>query len=123
MEKYTIRKYTKIFTDRNKQYWFDVPMYMKMISDNNLSAEEITAKIELVVEDSGRLKSSRTIGRVREYSEGADISIKTDTIKMLGAALVGDEYAFLEEVDARYLARVMQKMSDIDIADVDGKIQ
>ena len=48
---YTIRKYSKIFTEGRKQYFFDVPKYMKILLDKGYSAEAITAKIELIIED------------------------------------------------------------------------
>lgn len=104
---YTIRKYSKIFTEGNKQYFFDVPKYMKILLEKGYSAEAITAKIELIIEDEQKLKSPRTIARVREFSEGSVNSVKIDTIKLVGAALAGDEYAFLEEIDLSYLAKVM----------------
>lgn len=106
---YTIRKYSKIFTEGRKQYFFDVPKYMKILLDKGYSAEAITAKIELIIEDEQKLKSSRTIARVREFSEGSYHSVNIETIKLVGVALAGDEYAFLEEVNLTYLAKVMEE--------------
>ena len=106
---YTIRKYSKIFVEGKKQYFFDVPKYMTMLLEKGYSAEAITAKIELIIEDEEKLKSTRTIARVREFSEGSDRSVTINTLKLIGAALAGDEYAFLEEVNPTYLAKAMEK--------------
>ena len=115
---YTIRKYSRIFTEKNKQYFFDVPKYMKVLLEKGYSAEAITAKIELIIEDEKRLRSSRTIGRVREFSEGIYPSVGFDTIKLVGAALAGDEYAFLEEIDLSHLAKVMGEAETKDVDDL-----
>jgi len=113
---YIIRKYSKIFSEGNKQYFFDVPKYMKILLEKGYSAEMITTKIELIIEDEQKLKSPRTIARVREFSEGSDNSVKIDTIKLVGAALAGDEYAFLEEINLSHLAKVMQ---EVDVKEID----
>lgn len=109
MEWFQLRKYRMIFMDKNKQYWFDVPAYMKVLAEKGYSAEAIKTKMELIVEDTEKLKSERTIARVREYAEGTWDAVKIETIKLIGLALMGDEYAFLEEVNPKNLARILEE--------------
>lgn len=109
MEWFQIRKYRMIFMDKNKQYWFDVPAYMKVLAERGYSAEAIKTKMELIVADTEKLKSERTIARVREYAEGTWDAVKIETIKLIGLALMGNEYAFLEEVNPNNLARILEE--------------
>ena len=106
-EKYVSQKYSRIFEDGPRKFFFDIPKYIQMLEETDYSAEEITRLLELNVEDHRALKSGRTISRVREYCEGyldkngKAPSVVTDTIKLLGLAFNKDEYAFLEKFDPK----------------------
>lgn len=109
MDKYTLRKYNKIFNEGSKLYWFNVPLYMKVLFEKGYSAEAISAKVDLLEENEKKVRCARTIGRVREYAEGTYGTIKIGTIKLIGSALAnGNEYAFLEEVNPINIAKVME---------------
>ena len=116
MEKfYTIRKYCKIFEDEGKHYFFNAPKYMEILLKEKYSAREITEITERNISNHDLLKSERTIARMRQFSEGTDWSVKIDTIKLVGAALFQDEYAFLEPIDLERLAEVIVGAENKDV--------
>lgn len=108
MSKYEEMMYTKIFTDIDGQmYWFNVPEYVNIMTKNNYTSGNIVAKLQTIIADTTKIKSERTINRVREYAEGyvgpdgKRPNISIHVLKQVGLALKNEEYGFLIKVNRR----------------------
>lgn len=115
-KRYVIKKYRKIFTEKDKMFFFDIPKYIQTLEETGFSAEDISRQLELSMEDHTALKSVRTLSRVREYCEGyltrdgKEPSISITTIKLLGLAFDQNEYAFLQEVKPELIGKAIEEI-------------
>ena len=113
---YAYSTYKKIFVDHKdgRMFLLDVPKYVNYLEERGYDASEVYKKVELIVAD--EKNKSRHLRRVTRHifddvtGAGKPESVGIDTIKLLGKALKGNEYYFLKEVTAEYIARAMEEV-------------
>lgn len=120
---YQYSMYKKVFVDGDaRMYLFDIPKYESYLEEKGYSAAEVCKKVELIVPD--EKQKSRQIRRVTQHiygdvtDAGKPVSVGIGTIKLLGKVLKGNEFYFLKEVTAEYIARAMEEISLDGVLDI-----
>ena len=88
-DKYIVRIFKKVFSERSNRYWFDIPKYISIKKFLSLNATQIKNKIELSEENQRKQISVKSIMRVNKFCEGdvasldgKDQSVTIETIKV-----------------------------------------
>lgn len=128
---YTYSTYKKIFVDQQdgRMYLFDVSKYINYLQEKGYTASEVSKRVELIVPD--EKDKGRQLRRVTKHiyedvtDAGKPVSVGIGTLKLLGKVLKDDEFYFLKEVTAEYIARAMEAISldgVLDIANIYRKL-
>lgn len=128
---YTYSTYKKIFVDQQdgRMYLFDVSKYINYLGEKGYTASEVSKRVELIVPD--EKDKGRQIRRLTKHiyedvtDAGKPVSVGIGTLKLLGKVLKDDEFYFLKEVTAEYIARAMEGISldgVLDIANIYRKL-
>ena len=120
---YRYSMYKKIFVDGDaRMYLFDVPKYENYLEKNGYTPAEVCKKIELIVPD--EKQKARQVRRVTQHiygdvtEVGKPVSVGIGTLKLLGKVLKEDEFYFLKEVSAEYIAQAMEGITLDGVLDV-----
>lgn len=120
---YQYSMYKKVFVDGDaRMYLFDVPKYETYLEEKGYTPAEVCKKVELIVPD--EKQKSRQIRRVTQHiygdvtDAGKPVSVGIGTLKLLGKVLKSDEFYFLKEVTAEYIARAMEEISLDGVFDI-----
>lgn len=115
--------YKKIFVDGDaRMYLFDVPKYECYLEEKGYTPAEVCKRIELIVPD--EKQKARQVRRVTQHiygdvtEVGKPVSVGIGTIKLLGKVLKDDEFYFLKEVTAEYIAQAMEGISLDGVLDI-----
>lgn len=128
---YTYSTYKKIFVDQQdgRMYLFDIPKYINYLEEKGYTASEVSKRVELIVpdeKDKGRQLRRLTKHIYEDVTDaGKPVSVGIGTLKLLGKVLKDDEFYFLKEVTAEYIARAMEGISldgVLDIANIYRKL-
>lgn len=128
---YAYSIYKKIFVDQQdgRMYLFDVSKYINYLQEKGYTASEVSKRVELIVPD--EKDKGRQLRRVTKHiyedvtDAGKPVSVGIGTLKLLGKVLKDDEFYFLKEVTAEYIARAMEAISldgVLDIANIYRKL-